>query len=154
MTKLKRGREAQKTFQDLLMLLMVVKVGLTHQTMVSLGIVIKMQKIKIEIMTKTKIISRTHQGAQDHRLEALDLHMVDQRNFQKTKFGKIAGHLVTDQDHVTELQSMKEITRQVEAEVEKDHPTKDKALQTEKRDQAHTGKAVQAQVTKGGQWKL
>ncbi len=136
------------------MLLMVVKVDQNHQIMVSIGIVIKIYKINIEILTKTKIISRTHQGAQDHRLEALDLHMVDQRNFQKTKIGKIAEHLVTGQDHVTELQSMKEITRQVEAEAEKDHPTRDKAHQTKIRDQVHIGKAVQAQVTKGGLWKL
>ncbi len=42
---------------------------------------------------------------------------------------------------------MKEITRQVEAEVTKDH-------QTKIRDQVYIGEAVQAQVTKGGQWKL
>ncbi len=55
-------------------------------------------------MTKTKIISRTHQGVQDHQQEAFDHHhMGGQRNFQKTEIGKIAEHLVTDQDHVTEL---------------------------------------------------
>ncbi len=105
-------------------------------------------------MTKTKIISRTHQGVQDHRLEALDLHMVGQRNFQETQIGKIAGHFATDQDHVTELQSMKDITRQVEAEVKKDRSTRNKAHQTKTRDQGHIEKAVQAQVTKGGQWEL
>ncbi len=62
--------------------------------------------------------------------------------------------MVTGQDHVTELQNMQEITRQVEAEVKKDRSTKDKAHQTKIRDQAHIGKAVQAQVTKGGLWKL
>ncbi len=101
-------------------------------------------------MSKTKITNRIHQGVQDHRLEALDLHMVGQRNFQKTEIGKIAEDLVTDQDHVTELQSMEEITRQVEAEVKKDRSTKDKAHQTKIRDQAHIGKSVQAQVTRGG----
>ncbi len=105
-------------------------------------------------MTKTKITNRTHQGAQDHRLEALDLHMVNQRNFQRTKIGKIAEDMVTGQDHVTELQNMQEITRQVEAEVKKDRSTRDKAHQTKTRDQGHIEKAVQAQVTKGGQWKL
>ena len=133
---------------------MEVKVGQIHQIMVSIGIVIKMEKFNIEIMTKTKITSRIHQKVQSHQLEALDLHMVGRRNFQETQIGKTAGHLVTDQDHVTELQSMKEITRQVEAEAEKDHPTRDKAHQTKIRDQVHIGKAVQAQVTKGGQWKL
>ncbi len=105
-------------------------------------------------MTKTKIASRIHQGVQRHRLEALDLHIVGQGNFQETKIGKIAEILVIDQDHVTELQNMKEITRQVEAEVKKDHPTRDKFHQTKIRDQVHIGNAVQAKVTKEGQWKL
>jgi hypothetical protein len=84
----------------------------------------------------------------------IDLHMVSQGSFRKTKIGKIAEHLVTDQDHVTELQNMQEITRQVEAEVKKDRPTRDKVHQIKIRDQVNIGKAVQAQVTKGGQWKL
>jgi hypothetical protein len=105
-------------------------------------------------MTKTKITIRIHQKVQSHQLEALDLHMVGRKNFQETQIGKTAGHLVTDQDHVTELQNMQEITRQVEAEVKKDHPTRVKVHQTKIRDQVLIGKAVQAQVTKGGQWKL
>ncbi len=122
--------------------------------MISIETVVKMIKIDTEIMTKIKNTNRTHQGVQDHRLEALDLHMVDQRNFQKTKIGKIAEHMVTGQDHVAELQNMQEITRQVEAEVKKDRSTRDKAHQTKTRDQVHIEKAVQAQVTKGGLWKL
>ncbi len=56
--------------------------------------------------------------------------MVGQGNFQETKIEKIAEHLETDQDHVTELQNMQEITRQVETEVKKDRSTRDKAHQT------------------------
>jgi hypothetical protein len=106
-------------------------------------------------MTKIKNTNQIHQGVPSHQQEAFDHHhMGGQRNFQETQIGKIAGHLVTDQDHVTELQNMKEITSQVEAEVKKYHPTRDKVHQTKIRDQVHIGKAVQAQVTKGGQWKL
>ncbi len=83
--KSRLGKKVRKTFQGLLMLLMVVKVGQVHQIMVSIETVVKMIKIDTEIMTKIKNTNRTHQGVQDHRLEALDLHMVDQRNFQKTK---------------------------------------------------------------------
>ncbi len=59
-----------------------------------------------------------------------------------------------DPTHATDLQNMQEITKQVAAEVKKDRHTRDKVHQTKIRDQVHMGKAVQAQVTKGGQWKL
>ncbi len=108
---------------------MEVKVGQSHQIMVSIGIVTKMEKIITKIMTKTKITSQIHQGAQSHQQEAFDHHhMGGQRNFQETQIGKIAGHLVTDQDHVTELQSMKEITRQVEQKSRKIIPQETKFI--------------------------
>ncbi len=108
-------------------------------------------------MTKTKITSRIHQGAQGHQQEAFDHHhMVSQRNFQETEIGKIAEHLVTDQEHVTDRHTTKKIEDRIEAKVERDLRTriKDQIARIKEEIQDHIEGAVQAQVMKEGLLKL
>ncbi len=107
-------------------------------------------------MTKTKITSQIHQGAQSHQQEAFDHHhMVSQRIFRTRESGKIA-NLVIGRVHVTDHLTMKEITRQVEAKVKTDLHTsiRDQIARIKKEIQDHIKGAVQAQVTKGGLLKL
>ncbi len=106
-------------------------------------------------MTKTKITSRIHQGAQSHQQEAFNQHLGGQRIFRTRENGKIA-NLVIGQVHVTDHLTMKERTKKVEAKVKTDHrtSTRDQLARIKKEIQDHIGGAAKEQVTKGGLLKL
>ncbi len=84
-------------------------------------------------MTKTKITSRIHKGAQSHQQEAFDHHhTVSQRIFHTRRNGKIAD-LVIGQVHVTDRHDTNTNEDTVEAKVKTAFQTRIKDLQVRTR---------------------